>query len=142
MEDKKYEIEKIAEFKKAVERFENKKRFKKLPDQVIELVEQVSKGEFAGSHTKHSDTPTPYDVYKLRLPNPDANASKRDGYRVYYMVVTETKIVVFLVIYYKKETPTVSDTYINGLIDGYFLASSDNENDANDEEADEPEPEK
>ena len=74
-----------------------------------------------GDRITHRDEPTPYDVYKLRLPNPDANVGKSDGYRVIYMVVTENKVVVFLTMYYKKEDAAVSDNYINGLIDGYFL---------------------
>ena len=43
------------------------------------------------------------------------------------MVVTENKIIVLLTIYYKKEDATVSEVYINGLIDGYFLKSSPEE---------------
>jgi mRNA-degrading endonuclease RelE of RelBE toxin-antitoxin system len=125
MDSKKYEVERIAEFDKTENRLTKKKRFFSLPCQVDELEEKVKNGEFDGTHMTHSENPEPHDVYKLRLPNPDANASKRDGYRVYYMVVTEKKIVVFLVVYYKKETPTVSDTYIQGLIDGYFAASDD-----------------
>jgi hypothetical protein len=39
------------------------------------------------------------------------------------MVRTEQKIVVLLTIYYKKEDETATDTYIAGLIDGYFLNS-------------------
>ena len=40
-----------------------------------------------------------------------------------YMVVTEKKLVILLTIYYKKEEETVSDVYVYGLIDGYFLNS-------------------
>jgi mRNA-degrading endonuclease RelE of RelBE toxin-antitoxin system len=118
-----YKIDWVADFEKATKRFKKKKGFNSIPNQVKELVEKASKGELDGKLYTHSDVPTPHDVYKLRLPNPDTNAGESNGYRVYYMVVTEKKIIVFLVIYYKKEIPTVSDTYIKGLIDGFFAAS-------------------
>lgn len=75
-----------------------------------------------GNHIAHSDLPTPYDVYKVRLPNLDTNKGKSNGYRVVYIVITERKVVVLLTIYYKKEQATAPNNYINGLIDGYFLS--------------------
>jgi mRNA-degrading endonuclease RelE of RelBE toxin-antitoxin system len=131
--DKIYEIENHAEFDREQKRFVKKKKFFTLPEQIDDLVEKFEKGEFEGDKITHSDEPTPYDVYKLRLPNLDTGVGKSNGYRVMYMVVTEKKIVVFLVIYYKKETPTVSDGYIKGLIDGYFLNAQSEENNYNEE---------
>jgi len=116
-----YEIEERPDFEKNVNRLVKKKKFFSLPKQIRNLKDQLIRGEFDGEKITHRDSPTPYDVYKLRLPNPDTNVGKSDGYRVIYMVVTETKIVIFLTIYYKKEDATVSDNYINGLIDGYFI---------------------
>ena len=116
-----FEIEETADFPKDLKRFVKKKRFFSLPDQVKELKEKLEQGKFEGDKMTHQDEPTPYDVYKLRLPNPDANVGKSDGYRIIYMVVTGNRIVVLLTMYYKKEDASVSDTYIRGLIDGYFL---------------------
>ncbi|MCL2485910.1 MAG: hypothetical protein FWF32_07660 [Endomicrobia bacterium] len=118
-----YEIDDTQDFQKNVKRFVNKKDFKKLPTQIKELMDDLIKGDFPGTKISHKDLPTPHDVYKLRMAIPDINVGKSDGYRIIYMVVTEFKIVVFLTIYYKKESPTVSDTYIGGLIDGYFIHS-------------------
>jgi len=116
-----YEVKPDIDFEKNFMRLIKKKRFKTLSSQIKELSDKLKRGEFEGDKITHKNEPASYDVYKLRLPNPDANVGKSDGYRVIYMVVTEAKIVVLLMIYYKKEQPTVSDTYINGLIDGYFL---------------------
>jgi len=118
-----FEIERHVDFIKNVKRFVVKKKFLHLPEQIKELSEKLKRGEFEGEKITHRDSPTPYDIYKLRLPNPDTNVGKSNGYRVIYMVVTETKIVVFLTIYYKKEEAAVSDTYVSGLIDGYFINS-------------------
>ena len=118
-----YEISEQKEFLKNVHRLVKKKRFVSLPGQLMDLEEALSRGEFSGELLSHGDEPEPYDLYKLRLPNPDANAGKSDGYRVIYLVVTEEKIVVLLTIYYKKEQEDVTDTYVMGLIDGYFMGS-------------------
>ena len=115
-----FEIKRDTDFTKQVDRFLLKKKFRRLPKQIQELYEKFKRGEFEGDKMTHRDVPTPHDVYKLRLP-PDTGAGKSNGYRLIYMVVTEFKIVIFLTIYYKKEEEVVSDTYINGLVDGYFL---------------------
>ncbi|MCL2485908.1 MAG: type II toxin-antitoxin system RelE/ParE family toxin [Endomicrobia bacterium] len=118
-----YEVQYLNDFDKSFERLSKKKKFKILPKQINELINDLEQGKFEGDKITHTDEPTPYDVYKIRLPNLDTSVGKSNGYRVIYMVVTESKIVVFLTIYYKKEQPTVSDVYIKGLIDGYFLNS-------------------
>ena len=118
-----YEIELHHDFDKQVRRLAHKKKFYSLPSQVDDLIEKFEKGDFEGILISHSDTPANYDVYKLRMPNPDAKAGKADGYRVIYLVVTDEKIVVLLTIYYKKEQADITDTYIKWLIDGYFLGA-------------------
>ena len=116
-----FELNQEDDFENAVDRFLVKKRFRHLPEQIKDLSGKLRKGEFEGDKISHKDYPTPHDVYKLRLPNPDTGVGKSNGYRVIYMVVMESEIVVLLTIYYKKEQATVSDTYIAGLIDGYFF---------------------
>jgi len=118
-----YEVKTDIDFDKNFMRFIKKKKFKLLSSQIKDLSVKLKRGEFEGDKITHNDEPTPYDVYKIRLPVPDINVGKSDGYRVIYMVVAESKIIVLLIIYYKKEQPTVSDVYIRGLIDGYFLNS-------------------
>ena len=116
-----FEVYPTDEFKKRVDRLTKKKHFLTLPKQVKELFDAFRKGEFEGERINDAEKPIAYDVYKLRLPNPDANAGKSSGYRVIYMVVTAVRVVVFLTIYYKKEEATVADNYIEGLIDGCVL---------------------
>jgi mRNA-degrading endonuclease RelE of RelBE toxin-antitoxin system len=116
-----WEIELLDDFQKEVKRFVSKKKFFKLPDQIDGIMKDFEKGNFSGSHITHSDTPTSYDVYKLRLPNEDTKSGKSNGYRVIYLVLQEKKLSVFLTIYYKKEKETISDEYVTGLIQGYFL---------------------
>jgi len=124
-----YEVERIAEFDRQAKRFVKKKKYFSLPGQIDELIDKFEKGEFDGTIIKHMDVPTPYDIYKMRLPCPDTDAGKSDGYRVIYMVVTEKSIVALLIIYHKKEDATVSDNYILGVADGYLLGSVSGDDD-------------
>jgi len=119
--DKQLNVVFLSEFDKELERFVRKKKFKKLPAQVDELEKQLQDGKIPGKFIRRAEEPEPYEVYKLRLPNPDANAGKSDGYRIYYLVVTAWRIIVLMTVYYKKEQETVSDAYIDGLIDGFFF---------------------
>jgi len=116
-----YEVTETHEFGKRFDRLTKRKRFFSLPVQIGDLFVAFQKGEFEGDRIRHSEGPFAYDVYKLRLPNPDTGAGKSNGYRVIYLVATDVRIVVFLTIYYKKEEADVSDQYIDGLIDGCLL---------------------
>ena len=110
------------DFNKKVENFVRKKKFKKLPAQILDFIVEVEKGNFSGDIIEHSNEP-PYDVYKARLPNEDVNVGKSNGYRLIYIAKHDNRIIAFLCIYYKKEDETVTDTYVKGLIDGYFLTT-------------------
>ena len=116
-----YEVEREPEFSKGVRWLAKKKRFVSLPGQLLGLEADLSKGSFPGDLISRREAPVLHEVYKLRLPNPDTNVGKSNGYRIIYIVVTERKVVVLLTIYYKKEDETVTDTFIDGLIAGYFL---------------------
>ena len=115
-----YEVRTLSEFDNQAKRFVAKKRFFSLPDQIEELKEKMSRGQFEGDLIRRNENPA-YEVYKLRLPNPDVGAGKSNGYRVYYLVASQSRIVVFMCIYYKKEHADMPDVYINGLIDGCLL---------------------
>lgn len=116
-----YEVFPGSVFQKNAERLTRKKRFASLPTQIEQLISAFRQGKFEGDRIRHEDSPIAFDVYKLRLPNPDTNMGKSNGYRVIYFVATEKRLVVILVIYYKKETADLPDAYIDGLIDGCLL---------------------
>ncbi|MCL1988151.1 MAG: hypothetical protein FWG64_09315 [Firmicutes bacterium] len=123
-----YFAETIDDFDKEVVRFVKKKKFRKLPQQIDDLISELEVGNFSGSLLKRSAEPVPHEVYKKRLPNEDTKVGKSNGYRVVYLVARENKVIGLLYIYYKKETPKVSETYINGLIDCFlFNLLPDNE---------------
>ena len=119
-----YEVVYLSEVDKNIERLVKKKKFKQLPAQIKMLESELAKGHFDEPPIWHQETPVPYDVYKVRLPNPDANVGKSHGYRVVYAVVSQNSIVVLITVYYKKEQTDVTDSYVRGLIDAYFLENT------------------
>jgi mRNA-degrading endonuclease RelE of RelBE toxin-antitoxin system len=116
-----YEVEPYDEFEKESRRLVRKKKFLSLPAQIRELVGEFEKGNFDGTIITQGDEPVHYEVYKLRLPNHDTGMGKSNGYRVVYVVITDTKIVVLITIYYKKERETIAEHEIKLLIEGYFM---------------------
>ena len=115
-----YEIDTLDEFDNAVEHFVTKKKFKKLPALVEEVKNYLANGNIQGDLYFEIKEPRLIKIYKLRLPNPDANTGKRGGFRLIYAIETELKIIVFATIYYKKEQANVSEAFVIGLLSGYF----------------------
>ena len=125
-----YEIDQHSQMDEDVSRFVRKKKFLSLPAQLKALEGSLSEGDFPGELISRRKKPVPHEIYKLRLPNPDTKVGKSSGYRVFYVVVMEQRIVVFLTIYYKKEDEAVTDAYVEGLINGYFLDALPYEDDS------------
>jgi len=121
MNNEAYILDYIApEFDGNADRLVKKKKFRKLPAQIADLITEVEKGDFSGKIIIRSDDPL-YDVYKTRLPNKDTNEGKSNGYRVVYLARHDKRTVAFLLIYYKKEQETVAESYVKAMIDGYFI---------------------
>jgi len=120
-----FEVEQTDDFKADIRRFIKKKRFVNLPAQIQELVCGLKKGDFPGVVTKRADFPIKHEIYKLRLPNKDTNEGKSNGYRVYYSVMLDDELVLLVTIYYKKEIGSISENFIDGLINGYLFAQRD-----------------
>jgi mRNA-degrading endonuclease RelE of RelBE toxin-antitoxin system len=116
-----FESDTTDEFDKDVKRFIKKKKFVSLPDLLVNLDDDVRSGVFGDDVWFHDETPISYDVYKKRLPNPDNNEGKSNGFRVIYAVMSEHRFVLFATVYYKKEVTKVKEEYIRALIEGYIL---------------------
>ena len=116
-----YTVEHGEQINKDLDRLVRKKKFTSLPSQIHEIGKLLGKGEFQGVKIAQYDIPKPHEIYKLRLPNPDTNVGKSNGYRLFYLVLPQDHVVILLAIYYKKEKETLVDTYIDGLIAKCFL---------------------
>ena len=116
-----YEVIVMDDFKKSAKYLYKKKKYKKLPGQIENLINELEKGSFSGDLLTRHNAPPPYEVYKKRLPNEDTKTGVSGGYRVIYIVATQNRAVGLLEIYYKKEVEDLPDNYIQGLIDGFLL---------------------
>jgi len=121
-----YTVKMTETFDKSAERLLTKKKFTKLPEQIEKVIQELRSGDFEGNILKKNINPA-YTVYKKRLPNLDTKAGKSNGYRLIYIVMHDFNVVGLLEIYYKKETETLSDAYIEGLIDWFILELEDSE---------------
>jgi mRNA-degrading endonuclease RelE of RelBE toxin-antitoxin system len=120
-----YEVDIWDDFKKQYKLYFKKRKYRSLESQVKKLISDFKQGIFDSSTTPplfHSDVPTPYDIYKMRMANPDAGEGKRSGYRIIYMVKTENKMIVLMTIYSKSDMDNIEDHEIQLLIDGYFMS--------------------
>lgn len=132
-----YEVNVAIHAQSESDRLLKKKHFKSLPKQILDLIDEFEKGKFEGTSILTYEEPTRIDVYKLRLPNPDANAGKSNGYRVIYAVAIEYRLVVILSIYYKKEIDTLLDSEIRSMVNGFiaeFIPETQDTDDAEDGE--------
>jgi mRNA-degrading endonuclease RelE of RelBE toxin-antitoxin system len=126
-----FQLEPTPTFNKRASFLIKKRKYNHLPKQIVELSDNLRKGVYDNSEVllTHSDIPTPYDVYKMRLANPDANEGKSGGYRIIYMVKTAHKIIVLLTIYSKSDKENITDKEIEALVTGYFMSQLPEEED-------------
>jgi len=115
-----YEVITDDEAEDNIKRLVRKKKFYSLPSQIKEVIANCEKGKFEGDNILTYEEPTRIEVYKMRLPNPDVNVGKSNGYRVVYVIAVEHKLVVILTVYYKKEVPNLSDSTIRNLINSFI----------------------
>jgi mRNA-degrading endonuclease RelE of RelBE toxin-antitoxin system len=130
-----YEVKVDDRAQNEANRLAKKKRFTSLPAQMIELIDDFERGNFSGDNILTYDEPTRIEVYKLRLPNPDANAGKSNGYRVVYAIAIERKLVTILTIYYKKEIATLPESEIRGMLNAFIAKYLPEQSETNDENA-------
>jgi mRNA-degrading endonuclease RelE of RelBE toxin-antitoxin system len=126
-----YEVIISDEANSEVNRLARKKKFVSLPRQIISLVDDIEKGILNGDIVLSYAKPTKIDVYKVRLPNPDTNVGKSNGYRVLYAMVFEQKLAVILSVYYKKEITNIPGhvirEYVDELIAEYLYGDSEDD---------------
>lgn len=119
-----YEVVVDEKARNDINHYLRKKHFRSLPAQVQEVVLRFQNGDFEGDNILTFEEPTRIEVYKMRLPNPDVNVGKSNGYRVIYAIAVEHKLVVILTVYYKKEQETIDEkeirTYIAMLISDHI----------------------
>jgi mRNA-degrading endonuclease RelE of RelBE toxin-antitoxin system len=88
-----------------------RKRYPHIQQDIQPLIDQLGDGETPGDQVQS----TGYTVYKVRLPNRDAQRGKSGGYRVIYYIRTP-KQVVLLTVYSKSDRSDTSPDDIQDII--------------------------
>jgi mRNA-degrading endonuclease RelE of RelBE toxin-antitoxin system len=87
------------------------KRYPHIAQDTHPLIEQLKRGETPGDHVQAKS----FTIYKVRVPNRDAQRGKSGGYRVVYYIQTEKRIVL-LTIYPKSDQNDISLEEIEAII--------------------------
>jgi mRNA-degrading endonuclease RelE of RelBE toxin-antitoxin system len=106
-------------FQKDIKRL--RKRYPRIQQAIQPLVDQLVAGEIPGDQVQS----TGYIVYKVRLPNRDAQRGKSGGYRVIYYIRTQKQIVL-LTVYSKSDRSDTSADDIHAIITNLPDDSDDN----------------
>lgn len=104
-------------FEKSVKQL--RKKFPAIDDIVNELVNQIEADERPGDKIPNVG----YDVYKVRLKNPDAQSGKSGGFRAIYYVRLEN-VVFMMTVYSKSQQSDVNIRELRQMIED-ILASED-----------------
>lgn len=89
-----------------------KKRYRSIQKDLTPLLEALAAGETPGEQIPN----TGYDVFKVRLPNRDAQRGKSGGYRVIYWLKTAKKRIL-LDIYSKSDQSNVDSSAISQIVE-------------------------
>jgi mRNA-degrading endonuclease RelE of RelBE toxin-antitoxin system len=119
-----YQVDIGAVFQKQYKLYFKKRKYYSLEKQVQSLINDFKDGVFDNSADMlvRSEEPVEYEIYKMRMANPDAGEGKSGGYRIIYMVKTLNKVIALLTIYSKSDQDSISDREIELLVDGYFMS--------------------
>ena len=88
-----------------------RKRYRRVEDDVEELVAEMERGDFRGVLMPGYNR----DVYKVRLANRSARRGRRGGFRIIYSLVN-VNTVAFLHIYSKSDKSDVSEGEISCML--------------------------
>ena len=104
-------------FKKDIEFYFKKRRYRHVIDDIDEVVTQLKEGNLIGTPQNKLSLPDGEMVYKVRTVNTDTKSGKSNGYRIIYYVVKDDKEIYLLTVYYKKDKENISTKEILALIE-------------------------
>ena len=88
------------------------KKFKKLKDDLKGVVKEIEEKDDLGVSLGH-------DLYKKRVSNSSIPTGKSGGFRIIIYKIVDEKIV-FISIYSKTNTDTLSDNELKSILDNYI----------------------
>lgn len=114
-----YEVIPTDEFNKKLRYYINRKKYRKIYDDIDPIIEEISSGNFLGDEISGLGLPDDEHSYKVRVANTSAKVGKSNGFRMLYYVVKDDKEVYLLTIYSKKDRENISNRELKDLITKY-----------------------
>jgi mRNA-degrading endonuclease RelE of RelBE toxin-antitoxin system len=102
-----YKIETIPRFDKDIKKL--KKRFPKIKNDLIFLIEELSKNPNIGTHLENS-------IFKIRLQNSSIPTGKSGGFRVIYYFIDAENNLYLMSIYSKTQKENISENELLELL--------------------------
>jgi len=97
------------------------KKYRNIRADVQPIIEQLQEGNFLGDRL--SGFGSDYFIYKLRVQNSNIRKGKSGGYRLIYLVESETSILL-LTIYSKSEQEDLSVNAVKSIVDEFYQGES------------------
>lgn len=107
------------QFEKDIKHYKNKRKYKKIDDDVDEVVKQLQVGIFVGDEIQDLKLPEDESSYKVRVANTSANLGKSKGFRLIYYVIKNDYEIYLLTIYSKNDVEDIPLKEIIQLIMQY-----------------------
>lgn len=115
----KYNVIPTSRFIEDIEYYKKKKRYRKIDDDVTEIVNELTIGNLIGDAIADLHLPEGENSYKVRAANSDLKVGKSNGYRIIYYVIKNDFEIYLLTIYSKKDQEDISSSEIVYLINEY-----------------------
>ncbi|MFM9276689.1 type II toxin-antitoxin system RelE/ParE family toxin [Paenibacillus jiagnxiensis] len=106
-------------FIKDIEYYKKKKKYRKIEDDVSEIVSELESGNLIGDEITGLRLPDNQSSYKVRAANSDSKVGKSNGYRIIYYVIRDDQEIFLLTIYSKKDKEDIPKEEITDIINAY-----------------------
>ncbi|MBO3794547.1 hypothetical protein [Bacillus subtilis] len=114
-----YEVIPTQEFNKRLRFYINKKKYRKIYDDIDPIIDELANGNFLGDEINGLGLPDEEYNYKVRVANTSAKVGKSNGFRLIYYVVKDDKEIYLLTIYSKKDKENITNRELRDLIKLY-----------------------
>jgi len=103
-------------FEKDIHFYKTKRKYKKIDDDVDDVVKQLQNGNLLGDEIQDLKLSEDESTYKVRIVNTSINVGKSKGFRMIYYVVKNECEIYLLTIYSKTDKEDISNKEIIRLI--------------------------
>ena len=114
-----YQVIPTPRFLADVEFYRVKKKYRKIDEDITEVVTALENGLLLGDEITGLKLPENESSYKVRVANTSAKVGKSGGFRLIYYVIRDDCEIYLLTIYSKKDLENITNDEIVELIKTY-----------------------